>query len=100
MSNPPELWAYLLSNALVVVLGAVLAGLSVAAYRRSGRRSFGVAGAGFALVTAGSVVEAAYELGVRQSFALTERELLTLHAVEGIVIALGLAALFYSLRKY
>ncbi|SFS12240.1 hypothetical protein SAMN05216559_4048 [Halomicrobium zhouii] len=100
MGSPPEFWAYLLSNALVLVLGGLLAGLSGAAYRRSGRRSLAVASAGFGLVTLGSVVEALYELGIRQSFALSERELLALHAVEGVVIACGLAVLFYSLRNY
>lgn len=100
MTNPPELWAFLLSNALVLVLGGILAGLSGAAYRRDGRRSFGLAAIGFGLVTMGSMVEAVYELGIRQSFALGQQELLALHAVEGIVIACGLAALFYSLEQY
>lgn len=100
MSSPPEFWAYLLSNALVLVLGGVLAVVSGAAYRRTRRRSFGVAAAGFALVTLGSIIEAVYELGIRQSFALGERELLALHAVEGLVIAVGLAALFYSLYEH
>lgn len=100
MSNPPEFWAYLLSNGLVLVLGGVMVTLSAAAYRRAGRRSFAFASVGFGLVTLGSLVEAVYELGIRQSFALGERELLALHAVEGVVVAIGLAALFYSLRSY
>lgn len=100
MGNPPEFWAYLLSNALVLVLGGILTGLSGAAYRRRGRRSFAVAAVGFGLVTLGSLVEAIYELGIHQSFALSERELLALHAFEGLVIAVGLAALFYSLKEY
>lgn len=100
MSNPPEFWAYMLSNGLVLVLGGVLVVLSGAAYRRTGRRPFAYASVGFALLTFGSVVEAIYELGIRRSFDLAERELLALHAVEGLVVAVGLAVLFYSLRRY
>ncbi|MFB6139486.1 MAG: hypothetical protein ABEJ26_03520 [Halosimplex sp.] len=100
MANTPELVAYLLSNALVLLLGSVLTVLSALAYRRAGEWSFGVASIGFGLVTFGSVVEAVYELGVRGSFSLSTRELLLLHAVEGTIIAVGLAALFASLRRY
>lgn len=96
----PELAAYLLSNALVLLLGTLLVGLSGAAYRRVGDRAFATAAAGFALVTFGSVVEAVYELGVRGSFDLATRELLAVHAVEGVLVALGLATLFYSLWRY
>lgn len=100
MSNPPEFWAYLLSNGLVLLLGGVLVSLSGAAYRRTTRRPFAYASVGFGLITFGSLVEAVYELGIRGSFALGERELLALHAVEGLVVAAGLAILFYSLRAY
>lgn len=100
MANPPEFWAYMLSNALVLLLGTTLMGLSAAAYRRSEQRPFALASVGFGAITLGSLIEAIYELGIRQSFALSERELLALHAVEGVVIAVGLAALFYSLRQY
>ncbi|MFB6192073.1 MAG: hypothetical protein ABEI11_01990 [Haloarculaceae archaeon] len=100
MSSPPEFWAYLLSNGLVLLLGGVLVSLSAAAYRRTARRPFAYASVGFGLLTAGSLVEAVYELGIRGSFALAERELLALHAVEGLIVAAGLAILFYSLRAY
>ncbi|MFB6308284.1 MAG: hypothetical protein ABEH35_03050 [Haloarculaceae archaeon] len=100
MSNPPAFWAYILSNALVLLLGATLTVVSIAAYRRRGNPSFRMAAVGFGLITGGSLIEAVYELGVRQSFALTESELLALHAVEGLVIAVGLGALFYSLWRY
>lgn len=100
MANPPEFWAYVLSNVLVLVLGTTLSGLSAAAYRRAGRTPFALAAVGFGAITLGSLIEAIYELGIRRSFALTERELLALHAIEGLVIAVGLATLFYSLRRY
>jgi hypothetical protein len=96
----PELTAYLLSNALVLVLGTALVGVSVAAYRRANEWPFATAAAGFACITLGSVVEAVYELGIRRTFELTTRELLVIHAVEGVLVAIGLAALFYSLWEY
>lgn len=100
VSSLPEFWAYLLSNALVLVLGSVLVGVSGTAYRRTGRRSFATAAVGFALITLGSLIEAVYELGIHRSFAIDERTLLALHAFEGLVIAVGLAALFYSVWEY
>lgn len=96
----PELTAYLLSNALVLVLGTALVGVSLAAYRRAEEPTFAMAAAGFACLTLGSLVEAVYELGVRQSFALSSRELLATHAAEGLLVAVGLATLFYSLWRY
>lgn len=100
MSEPPELWAFLFSNILVFALGGGLAGISFLAYRRSGERSFRAAGVGFGLITVGTLVEAVYELGIRGSYQLGGREMLALHTVEGLLIAAGLSALFYSLRRY
>jgi hypothetical protein len=100
MAEPPEFWTFILSNLLVLLLGGVLAALSFRAYRRNGRRSFQWAAVGFGLVTFGSLVEAIYELGIRGSYELSGRELLALHTVEGVVIAFGLAVLFYSVKQY
>lgn len=100
MSEPPELWVFALSNVLVLALGGLLAALSLRAYLRFDRGPLGVAALGFGLITVGSLVEVVYEVGIRGSFFLTQRELLTLHSVEGVLIALGLAALFYSIRRY
>lgn len=101
MAEPPELWIFIASNVGVLLLGGVLTALSFLAYRRSeGERSFGMATAGFGLVTGGSMVEAVYELGIRGSYELGGRELLALHTVESVLIAVGLGALFLSLRRY
>lgn len=100
MAEPPEFWAFLLSNLLVLVLGGVLTGLSFTAFRRSHTPAFRSATAGFGAITLGALVEAIYELGIRGTYHLNGRELLALHSVEGVLIALGLAALFYSLRQY
>jgi hypothetical protein len=46
------------------------------------------------------VADIIYELGIRQSYELPGRELLALHTVQGVLIAAGLAMLFYSLRSH
>lgn len=97
--EPPEFYAFLLSNLLTLGLGGTIAALSYRAYRRAGETTFRTAAVGFALITVGSIVEGIYELGVR-GYELSGRELLALHSVEGVVIALGLATLFYSLTQY
>ncbi len=100
MSEPPELWTFVASNVLVLALGGALTVLSYRAYRRLDRPPLRTAALGFGVITLGTLVEAVYELGIRGSYELTGRELLTLHTVEGAFIAAGLAALFYSLARY
>lgn len=100
VSEPLEFWLFVASNVFVFVLGGVLTVLSYRAYRRSENASFRNASVGFALIIAGSLVEAVYELGIRRSYELGGRELLALHSVEGILVGFGLAALFYSLVQY
>ena len=100
MSEPPELWAFLLSNLIVLLFGGGMTVLSALAYRRSGTRQFRGAAVGFGLITAGALADAGYQLVLRRSYELPGRELLALQTVEGVLIALGLAALFYSLRGY
>lgn len=100
MAEPPEFWMFIASNALIFGLGGVLSALSYAAYRRNGQGAMRRAAAGFALITAGGLIEAVYELGIRGSYHLSGRELLALHSVEGVVIAVGLGMLFLSIRAY
>lgn len=101
MAEPPEFWTFLASNVLLLLLGGVLTFLSYQAYKRNREnRSFLWAMAGFSAITLGALVEAIYELGIRGSYELGGRELLALHTVEGVLIAVGLGALFYSLTRY
>lgn len=100
MAEPPELWTFIASNVLILCTGGVMTALSLSAYRRSRERSFGIAVIGFGLITVGGIADIVYELGIRQSYDLGGRELLALHTVQGVIIALGLAALFYSLREH
>jgi hypothetical protein len=96
-AEPPELWLFVASNLLLLVLGGTITVLSYGAYRRNeGRRALRDASIGFGLITVGSLVEGVYELGIR-GYELGGRELLALHTVEGVLIAGGLAIIFYSL---
>lgn len=100
VSEPAELWLFVFSNVLLLVAGGGLTVLSYRAYVRTRRRAFAAALGGFGTVTFGALVEAIYELGIRGSYELSGRELLALHTVEGLLIAAGLAALYYSLTQY
>lgn len=100
MAEPPEFWAFILSNVLVLLMGGVLMGLSYRAFSRSGNGSFRAASLGFGVVTIGALIEMIYELGIRGSYELSGRELLALHTVEGVLIATGMAILFYSVARY
>ena len=101
MAESVEVWTFLVSNLVVLAFGGVLTSLSLIAYLENPEnRAFGAATAGFGAITAGSIVEAVYELGIRGSYELGARELLALHTVEGILVALGLTLLFYSIRQY
>jgi len=93
-------WLFVVANLGVLALGSLLAALSLAAHRRSGRPELRLAGVGFALVAVGSVLDAVYELGVRGSFWLTGRELVLLHTVQTLVVGAGLAVVFLALRRY
>lgn len=101
MAEPPEFWLFIASNLLVLMFGGILTALSLAALRRSPENpAFRGAVFGFGAITLGTVLEGVYELGIRNSYYIGGRELLVLHSIEGILIATGLAALFYSLRQY
>ncbi|MFB6106259.1 MAG: hypothetical protein ABEJ70_04725 [Halobacteriaceae archaeon] len=100
MAEPPEFWAFLLGNAGTLVVGGALSLLSFRAYLRTRHRSLELAAAGFGFITVGTLVEVGYELGIRGSFDLSGRELLTLHTVESLVIMSGLVVIFYALSRY
>lgn len=100
MPEPPEFWAFVVTNVFVLLFGGSLLALSVGAYRRSGRSSLRFAAAGFGLITVGSVLDAVYEFGIRGGYDLGGRELLALHTVQTVFVGAGLAVLFLALRRY
>lgn len=100
MAEPPELWTALLVNVAIALFGGVLTMLSYTSYQRTNRRSFRNATLGFAFITLGGTVEPFYQILFRQSYSLGQRELLALQTVEGLLIAIGLALLFYSIFSF
>lgn len=100
MAQPLEFWTFVVTTVFVLLLGGTMTVLSYLAYRREDKRSLWVAGFGFGLVTTAGVIAAVYQLGIKRSYALSGRELLSLQTIEGIVLTLGLLALIYSITKY
>lgn len=101
MADPPELWTFVAANLIVFGFGSLLTALSfIAYYSRSTSRTFRDATIGFGLITFGGVVEPVYQLGLKGDYHLAGRELLALQTAEGILMALGLGMLFYSIKGY
>lgn len=98
MTKPPELWAFILANALLFLISSLLAVLSYIAYRQSkGKRMFLTATAGFWLVVLGGLVEPLYQLGMAGDYNISGTELLWLQTGEGILIASGLGLLYFAI---
>ena len=101
MTNPPELWAFVLANFALFLVSSVLAVLSYVAYRQgNGQTSFLFATLGFGFVVFGGLVEPVYQLVVRGNSTLSGTELLWLQAGEGVLIATGLGSLFYAITNH
>lgn len=100
MAEPLEFWAFLVANSVLFAAGGVLTGLSYRAYRRVREPTLRLASGGFALVTLGGLLELVYQLGIRRDYRLGGRESLALQTVESLVIAAGLAVLFFALSRY
>lgn len=98
MAEPPELWAFLFANLFVFGFGATLTTLSYYAYRANGRQpSFRLSTIGFGVLTLGGIAEPVYQLGLKQDYLISGRELLVLQTIEGVFVAVGLGLLFYSI---
>lgn len=89
-----------MANLFHLAVGMALVALSGQAYRLSGTRSFRTATVGFLLITLSAIGDASYEIGTRSGYQFTSRQLLALHTVESVLIGVGLAALFYSIRQH
>ncbi|MFB6310977.1 MAG: hypothetical protein ABEH64_07320 [Salinirussus sp.] len=98
MSNPPELWAFIIANIIGAGLAFLMTLLSFLAYRATNRsQSFRSATIGFGLLTLGTMVEPMYQLILRGDYNLSGRELLGLQSVEAVLLGLGFGVLFYSI---
>lgn len=100
MAQSPEFWTFVVTSLFVFLLGGTMTVLSYLAYRREDKRSLWVAGFGFGLVTTGGLIAVIYQFGVRRTYFVSNRELLSLQTIQAFVLAIGLLALVYSLTKY
>lgn len=101
MTEPPEVWAFVLANIGLFIVSSVLAVLSYVAYRQShGQRSYLISTVGFVFVVLGGLVEPVYQFAVRGDSNLNGTELLWLQTGEGILIAIGLGLLFYAITHH
>lgn len=101
MSEPPELWAFVIANTGLFIASGVLTALSYVAYRQSGGdSSYRAATVGFGFVVLGGLVEPVYQLGVKGEYSLTGSELLVLQSGEGALITLGLGLLFWAIVNH
>lgn len=100
MTEPAEFWAFLAVNSILFLAGTVLTGLSYRAYLRVRQEAIRFAAGGFALITLGGLLELFYEVGIKQGYNLSGREMLLLQSVESLFISLGLLVIFYALTRY
>lgn len=100
MAQPPEFWTFVVTSLFVLLLGGTMTVLSYLAYRREDKQSLWIAGFGFGLVTTAGLIAVIYQFGVRRTYFVSNRELLSLQTIQAAVLTLGLLALIYSLTKY
>lgn len=96
-----EIWLLVALNFLGFILGLVITSVSYYAYRSGDRkRSLRNATVGFGLLTLGTAIEPAYQLGVKRTHVLASEQNVTLQVLEGLLLSLGFLILFLSIYKY
>ena len=87
-----------LSNTFVFAIGGALTYLSLQARRRVGKSNLNYTTLGFGLVTLSTVAEVIYAPAIIGIYEITESTLLILYTIESLLIGLGLASIYYSVR--
>lgn len=101
MTRPPELWAFILANALLFLTGCLLMALSFFAYYQHPRESsYRYSTIGFAFIVLGGLISPVYRLGIRSDYHLNASQRLLLQSGEGILLAVGLGLLFYAITRH
>jgi hypothetical protein len=100
MTEPPELWAFVVVNSVLFVAGGTLTGLSYRAYLRVHERALRLASIGFGFITVGGLLEVVYQFGIRRDYHLAGRESLALQTTESMIITIGLVIIFYAVTQY
>lgn len=94
-------WVLIVTNFFEFFLGFVITGISYFAYRANRHKtSLRNATAGFGLITIGTAVEPAYQMGIVGTHVLASDQNLGLQIVEGGLVSLGFAVLFFSIYRY
>lgn len=100
VTESPKVGLFIGINLFVLLVGFILTALSYRAYQRTDKKQLLFAVGGFLSITLGAIIEVFYEIGVKKSYNLFGDELLTIQSIESVLIGIGLASLFYSLRQY
>ncbi|WP_227356675.1 hypothetical protein [Haladaptatus salinisoli] len=101
MAKPPELWAFILTNALLFITGCLLTALSYLAYYQNPKKSsYRYSTVGFAFIVLGGLISPVYRLGIRSDYHLDASQRLILQSAEAILLALGLGLLFYAVVRH
>jgi hypothetical protein len=87
-----------LSNTFVFAIGGALTYLSIQARRRVGKSNLNYTTLGFGLVTLSTIAEVIYAPAIIGIYEITESTLLILYTIESLLIGLGLASIYYSVR--
>jgi uncharacterized membrane protein len=87
-----------LSNTFVFAIGGALTYLSLQARRRVGKSNLNYTTLGFGLVTLSTIAEVIYAPAIIGIYEITESTLLILYTIESLLIGLGLASIYYSVR--
>jgi hypothetical protein len=101
IARSPELWAFILSNALLFVSGSILLALSFLAYYQNPRfTSYRYSTIGFGFLVLGGLASPVYRLLIRSNYHLNADQRLLLQSGENILLAIGLGLLFYAITRH
>ncbi|ERG97603.1 MAG: hypothetical protein J07HQX50_01631 [Haloquadratum sp. J07HQX50] len=98
MSSDPTLWMLVFSNIFVFVIGGSLTYYGFRAQRRVGKPNLKYATLGFGFVTLSTIAEVIYSPAVIGIYNISGSSLLILYTIESLLIGLGLASIYYSVR--
>lgn len=101
MARSPELWTFILSNALLFVSGSILLALSLLAYYQNPHTtSYRYSTLGFGFIVLGGLASPVYRLLIRRDYHLNAHQRLLLQSGENILLAVGLGLLFYAITRH
>lgn len=101
MARSPELWAFIVSNALLFISGSVLVTLSfLTYYQNPWVTSYRYSTIGFGFIVLGGVINPVYRLIIRTDYHLNAAQRLLLQAGESVLLAVGLGLVFFAITRH